>query len=839
MALPTPEVVAAGQRYVLTVPGGDGMLCLRWAHGADEEEFCIRVTSSRQPAWLALSRALRGEGKFDEAEQAARPGLASSDPGERAAALGMLARLALSQGRLESSFPLFREAIALGRGAGRLSQWVDDALALAYLLNQRSRHFGEARDLLAEVGKVTADYPDGFARLPYYEAVLSDETGDRRGALHKLEIALVRAERLGLSRLQRVIDHRFAVALGMTGQTAEALRRLAQIDEEVTASQDVPPCERVDVAINLGLAALQHNDQHGKGAANATGPLERAVNLTQGACRDPYLKASAASNLAMAVLQDGDPSRALALLRLAKTGKENVRVAEVLFQLDVEGWALLAQRDAGTALTRFDQAARLAEASDLVEPLWQAELGRGAALERLGRTQKALAAYRRAEDLLDRRSVQIPLDVGRGAYLGQRDRSARHAISLLVRLGRFAEALDVARTSRNRVVSSLEQSLRIANLDAKQRSRWDAALEAYRTGREQLDEDAAKDWTLPQDKLEEARRARYTQVVSLRRSLEAAMAVVTSGSVGQNPRALAPIDPDALTLAYHPGVEGWFGFAADHEGVKAFHVSSVDVHSPPAGLADQLFSPARDKIDRAGRIRILAYGSLRAIDMHRLPWPSAPLVAHASVEYPLDVALRRSRSEAGVKHALVVGDPNDDLTAARSEAKSVAQWLADQAVPKVELLLGPQATSAAVREGLMHADVFHYAGHGVFSGADGWQSALPLSGGGQLTTADILALERVPDVIVLSGCDASRVSEQSAAEGLGLAQAFAIAGASVVFAPSRPVRDDLASRFSMALLPFLLEPKPQEAAHTLSAFQAKLASELPNEDWSVFRTIRP
>ncbi len=97
-----------------------------------------------------------------------------------------------------------------------------------------------------------------------------------------------------------------------------------------------------------------------------------------------------------------------------------------------------------------------------------------------------------------------------------------------------------------------------------------------------------------------------------------------------------------------------------------------------------------------------------------------------------------------------------------------------------------------MRAALPAAGLFHYAGHGVFAGFAGWGSALPLAEGSRLTLGDVLALRRAPAWVVLSACDAGRSSEQAPGEGIGLANAFLLAGSQAVVAARRPVADSSA-----------------------------------------------
>ena len=108
-------------------------------------------------------------------------------------------------------------------------------------------------------------------------------------------------------------------------------------------------------------------------------------------------------------------------------------------------------------------------------------------------------------------------------------------------------------------------------------------------------------------------------------------------------------------------------------------------------------------------------------------------------------------------------------------------------------LEGRAATAVRVRDALPGLAFLHYAGHGVFAGREGAESALPLAEGGALTVGDILALRGAPAQVVLSGCEAGRILGARDEGAAGIASAFVIAGATEVVAPVRIVDDRAAS----------------------------------------------
>ncbi len=826
----TSRDVEGGHLVTLTAPPEATEIRLS-APNESSTRYTIDLVRPHALPWLDEAKAMKQSGALDDAFSRASAGETSTVPRERALALGMMARIELARGKIDRAALLLRSAMQADRAAGRVSDLVDDAFALAYALQQRSHRYDEARAVLDDVTLMLPSYADGRARDPYYRGILAAETGDLRGALRNLREAELRASRLGLDRLVRNARSAYLLALLRLGRATEANESLRSLENELVTTEGVTACERVEVAINVGWAALVANESGAR--EDASGPLERAI--AEPACGDPYLRGIALGDLALAYLRRGDTTRATSHLAEARRTVTEPSGAEQLFWLDVEARIALATWDARRALTLFDRACRLARASLLREAEYTCTLGRAEALEVQGKLADATTAYRAAEDILDERSVLVPLGEGRSSFVGQRGASARLGVDLLVRTNHVPEALAMARTSRSRVLADVERATRLEQLAPPERVKWEQAIGAYRRARAEIDAEAAADWRLPQDKLATLATTRKSRDAELATSLEQAMSVIPTRGSGARPMER---EPGTLVLVLHPVRAGWLAIVADDSGVTSFPLGEVNVAADAAVLATQVLGPIAPRLARAKLLRVLAFGSLRAIDVHALPFHGEPLLARLAVEYPLD--LRDALAPPAVAPSSlivgVVGDPSGDLPAAREEARSVAITIGKTGA-HVLLLEGERATSAAVFDLLARADGLHYAGHGVYAGQEGWESLLPLAAGGRLTIGDVLALHQALRRVVLSGCETARASHDASAEGLGLAQAFVIVGSNEVVAPVRPVRDVLAAAVSRAFYEAI--PSSTNAAEALAYAQNVVRRDMPAEDWSSFRLLSP
>ncbi len=840
----------AGAIESTTIREADGGVLVRLVVPKDTRELhatpasggpsrVLALAPSSAPPWLAQAKAARAKGDVDGALEIARAHEKASEPVERALALGLLARIELGKGRPDASFPLFRESAELHRAAGRISDAADDSFALAFALNQRSHRYAEAREVLDGVHRWGTGYPEARARESYYRGTLALETGNARRAFLELQAARAEAARHGLGLLERNATNAYALQLELVGRVDEALEMLRALSAKVAGAPDASPCEKVEIAINLGYGELLANEQQrDEAGAKRHDPVNALTQaLSAGTCKDEYLRRAALANLALAALQRNEPAVASERLREAKESAGAVRAVEVLFWNDLEGRIALVQKAAQRALAAFEEEARLASAMLAFEAEWRAAVGKAEALEMLGRNDAAIESYRFAEDRLTTVSFLVPFGEGRGSFVGDRSRSARLAVDLLVRLGRPKEALAIARSSRARIVQSLARSARVEGFDENARRRWEDALGAFRTARAALDAEAKDDWKLPRAEAARAQKGRERREQALRAALDEAYAIAAKTRDRSEPN-LPPLPDAAVTLAFHPVRRGWAGFIATKGDVTSFALPSIPAEDD-AAQTSSLIAPLRPHLAEARVVRVLSYGALREVDFHALSFDGEPLVAKVPVAYPLDLpAIDVPRTESAKPTALVISDPTLDLESARKENERVTAALRASNRWDLVVLEGKQASSVAVLPALARARLLHYAGHGLFGGRDGWQSVLPLAQGSHLAIGDVLASSAVPARVVLSGCETARSDPNSPSEALGLAQSFVVAGADFAIAPVRPVDDTLAARMSEALYGGLLESGEVDAPAALRAAQlAVMKGSEPTADWRAFRIV--
>ncbi|WP_438023405.1 CHAT domain-containing protein [Sorangium sp. So ce233] len=838
--------VQGGVLARVRVEDGAPAVIVTAARGGAAATFRLDVDAPEPVPELERAEALRQAGRFDEAEAQLEPLGRDPRPAVRSQARRKLARIARARGQAARAVELLVDAIREDRADGRVSDEFKDRFTLAYIRVQVEHRLDDARRELDALLPLAPAYPEGRAIAHYFRGLAAAEAADLRATLRLFREAAEHTARLGIDDYRRDAVERMAQTLGALGRNGEAVALFRELEAGLPADTD--PCRRALLLNNAGWFALRAaSTDAADGATPDPAPLfEEALALSQRPCVEPIDRAHVLINLALALVERGQPGEAARRLAEARRAPAPPSPRVEAWRLLLEGRIALASGRPAQALPWFDRLSRLAQDAAFPEAQFEGALGRAEAEDALGRAA-AGASYARAEALLAAWSRSVPLGEGRDTFLGRFERCARLHVDFVLREARLApgaaaRAAEVARRSRARLLSSLDWADRVAALAPDARARWEAAVAAYRGARAALDGGTAADWGLPKERHAAAVAARAAEHARLRSALDDALAGLQLGSGAEPP---PPADGE-LVLVYHPVRDGWAGFAVTAAGARAVALGAVDPRAAPERLGARLLDPFAEEIGRARRVRFAAYGPLDRIDLHALPHAGQPLLARVPVAYGLDLPPRPA-AQPSPRSAVVVGDPRGDLPAARAEAAARAGDLARRgwAVAHLE---GQAATHDAVRAAVERPGVslLHYAGHGVFEGRDGWRSGLPLAGGGWLTVGDILALARVPPVVVLSGCDTARTAELARAEGLGLAQAFAAAGASAVVAAARPVRDALAAELMAALYGGRAGAAPElpgarlfldDVPAALRDVELTLLRAAPDGDWTSFRAI--
>jgi len=823
----TEGATRRGRRLTVCVPREASRLELRVELGRAVGSWSLALRKSEACADEAAALELRRKGESARAlaQLDARAQQRAGTCDARVA--GVRGRLLLDLDRAEEAVEALSESVRRKREAGLVSGALDDTLAMAHVLTHRVRDFRRARAALRDAALPGSIHDEGRARLPYYRGRLDLETGNLRAALQGFAEAEPRAERLGMARLMlHVRDARIEV-LETLGRHAEARTLLdVLLADDATGLEG---CDRAGLLVRAGWLGLLTEERPSERTRRLLG---EAVELRAGRCRRPHLEANARLNLALAALREGDADGAA--LQLAEAARVHPEPDARLLPWwrDLEG-RLALLRGEGEAARRVYEG--LLAGATAPEARWRARVGRAHVLDALGRGEDALADLVAAERVLDEQQLRIPLGEGRGAYLGDRARSARALVDLLLRLGRPGEACDAARRARGRVLAALRAVQRVGALDPPRRRRWEDRLTSYRKARTALEATREAHRLAPTAGRSALAAQLEREEAGLRRALDAAYQVLAGVDTPMHGALAAPARGTVL-LVYHPVGAGWAGFAKTDSDTMARRLGAVDGAASPAALARMLLEPFGAALEEADRIHVLAYGGLLGVDVHALPWRGRPLAEHREVAYASDLpGAVRADPEQPPRLALVVADPGGNLRGARGDAERTEAVLRARPAWTTLGLRQRAATRRALLAGIGRASLLHFSGHARFAGAEGWESRLELAGRDALSVGDILSLPRVPPDVVLSGCETARTDASVPAPTLGLGHAFLAAGALRVVATARPVEDALAARFGRALYRHGFP----DVASAFFAAQRTVAAECGGCDWAAYRLLVP
>ncbi len=845
---PTPIVptsVGGGLLYQLDILPTDGVLAVQLKLQKETLHWELPVQPV-VPVHHSIAHAdqLKRKRRWAEARERLKSHAETLSPRDVAKATSLLGRILLAEGTYAQAVSQFQAAVEMHQTLGNVSDAIKDLLVISYIGLRWTNKWSQVRWGLNRAKRLAhRTFPTGKADIAYYEGLFERKRGDLRTALRHLSEVNTYSKRLGatikptkLGRIGRAAREMQATTLCTLGRTDEGIEQLLRLQKQFTLEAN--SCINARLLTNIGWCSLLAQDANQATSSSAMTQLKQAEEIYVEACPDKGKLYNVELNIAFAAVLQNQP--AVAETYLTKVTKKQTTSNHdswlILWTMDLKGRVALLKRSPREALRTYEILDALASAADNIGARWRAAIGMGRAYQQIGDYEQAIRAYQRAETLADADSLRIPLGQGRGTFLVGRERGAKQLVSLLIQQGNPSAAFTAARRSRSRIFASLERQHRLSHLPEAKRLAWDQALARFRQARKALDSESRDDWKLPLTRLQTVFAKRTAKKQRLRIAIDEAMALLGSPN-RWTPPPLSIAD-DEIVILYHPGPKGWVGFAIDASSTHVKQLGALpndvspQVEDSPQRLATVLIAPFAKQIESARVIRILAPAHLESIDFHVLPFRDRPLGIDRRVVYSLDLTTN-DQSSSKMRRIAVVADPRGDLAMARREAQSVKESAVGGG-STLQMYVGDVATGEVVRKALTEVSLFHYAGHGKFAGADGLDSTLPLAGGSELTVGDVLALEQVPEYVVLSGCETAR-STTAEAQGLGLAQSFVISGSSAVIAATRPVTDQLAH----ALTQSLYSTNTGDLKRAFHRAQRKLFAEHASQDWAAFRILIP
>ncbi|HEX4422334.1 MAG TPA: CHAT domain-containing protein [Kofleriaceae bacterium] len=723
----------------------------------------VRVADRVVATWqLAPAASFAEVGASDQARKAGRlaeaaadldgvpPGASAEEQLEVVRRRAKLARLRGDPGERGAR----ERAVALARSLGRISVESDETVAILYGLMD-GHALSEAARLLPALDAHGMTYAEGAVHRDLVHGMLASELGDLGVALGSFQRALATADRIADAADRAAILGPLADVLQSLGRGGEAS---ALIDAEIQrGADDGDVCARVDGLTNAGWL-LRDRDP-----GRAQQLVDQAAGLAVERCAHRLPIALVNQGWLLAATRRFAEARAV-LDRLARIpAARDGRVTTWALRLEAE---TLLGEDPAKAAAHAEHLAARAAALCSTELAYEAHLLHARALVLLDRPAEAAAAFAEAERALTVWSRLVPLGEGRDTFFERHDQLALTAIPFFL-----AQARRGAPGAERALAATVRRSLArfVTSLAAGARAEHGEA------GRDQLSrqfERTLDRWpgttADPEDGVCQARDV-------------AALAA---------PARLEPPAQDALFV--HPAPHGLVVVAWRRSGIAVRTLAPEQTAQP--GQTAQIVEAAAAMLAGTTRVQLHVHRSLAALPLDRSLAARLAVPVAFAVDAPPGPPRPPGARCHGERRALLVTNPQRNLWAASDAAGAIQRDLAHLGF-SVDTLDGPAATRAAVTARLADpcTAVFHYDGHGAAAGGDRSDDALLLAGGELLTAADVLGLARVPAAVVLNGCTTA------APEGLGLAQAFLLAGATQVIASLDDVPADAAARFTRAL----------------------------------------
>ncbi len=642
----------------------------------------------------------------------------------------------------------------------------------AFVAIERQPDFEVARTHLraaANTGIETAQVESEF-----HWGLIEQRLGRPLASLQRLRDAAKLARRIGNPLYAADADTQAAVALASLGRFGDATDLYTRALAEPTLDIEQARVIR-DRALWIQLSWRNEDSNVPDPSAEMREQIEIYVDT-----HDRFRADRMRINLALAAEQNHDYTQVDDQLRdidLESLDLRNLVYYEIL-QAGVAG----SQRRFAAAREHLDRADVFA--ASMFEPDYslRASLARFELELQAGRESAALAAFARVEHFADRVRSSISPSAGRSLFDIRLRRARAEQIELLLRLDQPRAAMCTVLGARARNVQTLAAGRDRLDSDSAARRRYERLIAEFSEMQAGLEADVLAAWALSggdyareNTRLEE-KRARLETTRD-----QAIVLIDQAPSRWDCDRVLAR-DPDHALITMHLAPDGgwWFFGARDQRIHRVWVAAKPSKHEVAVAAFESPEFAAL--LEGATRVVVVPVGEMNGVEFHRIS---------SLLDIPVTHGLGLDPPQRGVEPVeSAVVHAGARLQHAESEAEQVAGLLR---------VAGWTVTSAWPGTAAPPPELLHFAGHGNYAGTIGWDSSLWLQDNVELTSAEVLANQWAPTIVILGACDAGTNNSQAIDGGMNMASAFLLAGAELVIAPDSPVDDRLAKDFALAL----------------------------------------
>lgn len=493
---------------------------------------------------------------------------------------------------------------------------------------------------------------------------------------------------------------------------------------------------------------------------------------------------------------------------------------------------LLARQRPTDAEAEARKAIAVAEPGQLLSPLAAAQFHLGRALAAQGRDVEASVMYERAIETVERtRERSMGEDAVRQAFMRQRLGPYTSLAALRARSGRAWDAMQTMEQARARtlldILSIGRPETKVLRDDLRRLERdvtteLTQAIQRVKAAERATDADAATLASLREDyaraqAAHEAFQDRLSEAYPRLHLSRGRVPLLTRNTLD----TLVPVGTAAVQIVTDPDSAWVYVVLGGAEGAT---VTAHQLSTPPATLialgerfarqvsardlgfaatSRQLYAALFGGIDAqltgVQRLILVPDSTLWGVPFQALTTPRATyLIEERTLSYAPSLsalAALRARSHARPDRAamlVALGDPHESGTPAAGvrgpsagqlpEARREVQALGRLYGGRSTVLIGSEATEAALRAVASNASVLHIASHGVLDDRGPMFSHLRLAPNrgddGRLEAWELADLELNADLVVLSACETARGAFGGGEGVIGLSWALLAAGAS-------------------------------------------------------------
>jgi cellulose synthase operon protein C len=838
-----------GLRMVVSLPQTAGQLHIT-VDSSPSQGWSLEISpSQKRHARLVQAKQLRKDKKHAEVKKLLETELSQFTVRDRGEALSLLGRSELNLKNPTAAVKRLEEAYHVHLQAGNLSAILRDTTTYSFTSVYRlGMQFDKASE---HVGKMRGYLPQHYESQHFYQwsrGLIAEKSSDHRQALFYSKQAMDLALRMGNQSNADYLAHIHSRALMNLHKFGAAAKVL---EESVSRNQaNKVTCELAEYLNSLGWAQLLHrldlqsdSDTMGIETDHLPDPtqhFEMALEISRNKEICLYNNkedTNSLLNLALSHLAKSELDKAESYLEKAISNGPATLYYQMWFE-QTQADLAIAREQPRLALKHFKQLRNLSKNSSHAYLYWRSLVGEASAQTSIGQHALAQKLWAKAQLQVEQESLQAPIHSGRESFLAHRQKATQAYVQSLLQNEKIEEALQIVQQTRSQLLRNLQWNSRTASLDDAKKARWQTAMALYKQNRRSLQQLKQSLWELPQNELAQAEQTIQSLESKVDNNLDSTFALLelSRKSSRHSTNIQTPNSGEAV-ITYFKLKTSWIAFLHTNDALHYKTLQRLPELDNANELGRVLLEPFGNILTDLEKLFIQPWGSLRQIDFHRLPLRGKPLITYTQIAYSLGVRDSNGQAPREWSSALVVSDPSGNLPLARQEALAVARILEENSSIRVELIKSSDADAKTVEQLLQESEIFHYAGHGQFDKNAFSDSALLLANNSTMNVGDILALPKAPRHVVLSACESAKTDIAFPLEGLGLAQAFALAGSESVIATTRPIEDEL-SKFITTKLYKSFQTSGDFAA-ALQDAQIMASVQYPDADWSTFRLITP